>query len=196
MEIEKEKIMELKNLEKEPKNQEQIKKKWNRRNYFHFIINYCFLIIFLLNWIAYKAEVYSIYTFDLFEHVKKNLYENRNFTYFKFHPYSQIINECNTNDPIKNKNFFFEYFKINITQDFYAMNLKNLVTMNKSRIFTNYTRFIEMNEKVNSLNISQFKAITSDNVLIPWDMVYEEQINYFLHPLKEYKYLRPPRKLL
>jgi hypothetical protein len=195
LEIEREKNIELKELEKDAKNQSSLKKRWNRRYYSHFIINFCFLVVFLVNWIAYKTEVYSIYTFDLFEHLKKNFYENGNFTYFKFHPYSHFIKECNTNDTQKAKYFFFDYFELNETQDFFSKNLKNLEIMDNSRIYSNYTRFIKMNEKIDNLTIAEFKAISSNNTEIPWDIYDEEQINFFLHPLNNYKYLSPPRNL-
>lgn len=193
MELERHQNMDIKELEKQAKQQSKLRKEWNRRSYYHFVINLCFIMVLIINWMAYKAQVFSIYSFDLFDYTKKNLYDNGNFTYFKFHPYSHFIVNCNKDNKTFTDNYFFTYFQINETQDFLAKNLQNVMRMNESRIFTNFTRFEEMNFKINNLSLSEFKAI-SNNSEIPWDVNEEEQINYFLFPLTNYKYLKVPRK--
>ena len=195
--MELERNVDIKELEKQTKVQSKLNEKWNRRHYYHYAINLCFFVCLIINWLAYKAQVFSIYSYDLFDFTKKNLYANGNFTYFKFHPYSHFVVNCNPINGIENKtftdNYFFNYFQIGQTQDFLAKNLKNVVTMNNSRIFSSYKEFEEMNVRINNMSLNEFKAINKAGEEVFWDTEEEEQINYFLHPLKKYKYLKPER---
>lgn len=131
-------------------------------------------IIILFNFIAFSCLYYSLLSYDLVDYVDQ-LYDNSHFQNFKYFPYGDIVDEC------RNYNF-----SMSALQNYFGLNKPTtnpIVVLDNIKLNEKITSFYSMVNKVIDLSISDFKDAKNSKIF--WDNS-DDQINYFLFPLKNY----------
>jgi hypothetical protein len=127
--------------------------------------------------------------------MQEDFYWRGKFYNFTFLPHGDFLDTCETEGI--NKGTVDNYFNFKYLYDRYTYlsdettKLKNSFQENKIPDFVKFNDFVE---SVDNMNLGDFQS-TKDPEL-KWD-VNGEQINYFLYPLKNYKYIKtPPTEVL
>ena len=142
---------------------------------------------------AYSLLLYSLYSYDTFDYIKLNFYDQFEFYKFKYHPYGELIDECKSKNT--SETVLFDYFELNNKKKFWIDNLNNLLILNNSRISTTFKEFDLVADKIDKLLISEYiHTGINDEGDTAWDLENEEQINFFLFDLPEYKQMKIKRK--
>jgi len=144
---------------------------------------------------AYYLLLYSLYTYDTFDFIQLNYLAKNKFSKFKFHPFGELLDTCNIN---KNSNkTLFEYIGLNVTKNFWIQNINYISALNQSKISQPYKDFETLANRIANLTLSEFIHVDPKNInlTIAWDIVNEEQINYFLFEMPKYNQMKIGRNI-
>lgn len=152
------------------------------------------VIVIFTNFISYLLLLNSLFIFDTFDYVEKRYYNNYFLYNFIYHPYGELVDNCHQND--FKDNFMFYMFDFNQTKYYWIDYYQNLGKMNDMKISKPFSELTNLTERVNNMNLNEFiyRDIDKNDVMY-WDFENDEQINYFLYPLKEYKQFKTIRKI-
>lgn len=162
-------------------------KSWDRRKLFHLVINFSIATVIFANYMAYYLMLYSLYTYDLINYIESNFHSNNELYKFKYHPYGSFVDQCNKYNNT-NPKILFDYIGMNVTKNFWFQNMDALITLSNARLDKTVDEFDNLNSEINSMDLSEFVYVDPDDIKIniTWDIVNEEQLNFFLFKMKSY----------
>ncbi len=136
-------------------------KSWDRRKFFHLILNFPLATVIFANFMAYQLVLYSLYTYDTFDYIQSNFYDKKEFTKFKFHPYGEIYDICIQND--NKEKILFDYFGLNVPKKLWYKGLSDLVALGDHKFITVKDEFNELSRRIEDLNINELIYIGEKN---------------------------------
>lgn len=149
--------------------------------------------VIFANFMAYYLLFYALYSYDIIDHIDIDFYKKNEFSKFKFHPYGDLVDECNKNKEKTDVKALFNYIGLNLPKSFWLKNMELLSNLPKSRLNETFSDFDDLNKKINAIKINDFIYYDSEEEKnnIAWDIENDEQVNYYLFEMKNYTQMKP-----
>jgi hypothetical protein len=156
---------------------------------FHLSINSNSCSSIFLGGYSFILVLLAIFTYETTMVMENKFFDGYHFSNFTFVPHGDFVDLCIRPDIGGHVN---DYFNFTYYYNYYTymMDYTLAIKANYSRVpvttkYDTYTSFVQ------NMDLSNFHSI--DDKEFKWDPS-GEQINYFLFPLSEYKYLKTPPK--